>query len=109
MKSSYTLIITLILLVVFSVLTNQILENSSLGNESIKQKVLYIQAKNHLEFLQEYILSLDLNDIKNIEKLKIDDDLFQIKAQKSKEFDGYLLSVKSFDFDVRVTKKLIIK
>jgi len=36
-------------------------------------------------------------------------DLFQIKAQKSKEFDGYLLSVKSFDFDVRVTKKLIIK
>jgi len=99
----------LILLVVFSVLSNQILENSSLGNESTKQKVLYIQAKNHLEFLQEYILNLGLNDIKNIENLKIDDDLFQIKAQRSKEFNEYLLSVKSFDFDIRVTKKLIIK
>jgi len=108
-KNCYTLIITLILLVVFSTLANQILENSSLGNESIKQKVLYIQAKNHLEFLEEYILSIDLNDIKNIENLKIDDDLFEIKAQKSKEFSGYLLSIKSFDFDIRVTKKLIIK
>ncbi|QKF58735.1 hypothetical protein ACNSOO_10860 [Aliarcobacter lanthieri] len=109
MKKAYTLIITLILLVVFSLVANQILENSSLGNESLKQKVLYIQAKNHLKFLEEYILSLNLEDIESINNLKIDDDSFEIKAQKSKEFEGLLLDVKSFDFDIRVTKKLIIK
>ncbi len=47
MKKSYTLLITLILLVVFSITANQILENSSLGNESLKQKVLYIQELVH--------------------------------------------------------------
>ncbi|WP_418180258.1 hypothetical protein ACNSOL_09060 [Aliarcobacter lanthieri] len=106
MKKSYTLIITLILLVVFSIVANQILENSSLGNESLKQKVLYIQAKNHLEFLEEYLLSINLKDI---EKIQINDDSFEIKAQKSKEFEGFFLDIKSFDFDIRVTKKLIIK
>ncbi|WP_418185203.1 hypothetical protein ACNSOS_10190 [Aliarcobacter vitoriensis] len=106
MKKSYTLLITLILLVVFSISANQILENNSLGNESLKQKVLYIQAKNHLEFLEEYLLSIDLKDI---EKIEIYDDFFDIKAKKSEGFEHYLLSVQSFDFDIRVTKKLIIK
>ncbi|WP_113893216.1 hypothetical protein [Aliarcobacter vitoriensis] len=106
MKKSYTLLITLILVVVFSITANQILGNNSLGNESLKQKVLYIQAKNHLEFLEEYLLSIDLKDI---EKIEIDDDFFDIKAKKSENFEHYLLSVQSFDFDIRVTKKLIIK
>ena len=45
MKKSYVLFITLVLVVVFSVLANFILETNSLKNEAFKQKYLYLQAK----------------------------------------------------------------
>jgi len=74
MKKSYVLFITLVLVVVFSVLANFILETSSLKNEAFKQKYLYLQAKNHILFLEDYILKTELEDTKDI---KIDDDLFK--------------------------------
>ena len=53
MKKSYVLFITLVLVVVFSVLANFILETNSLKNEAFKQKYLYLQAKNHILFLKQ--------------------------------------------------------
>ena len=100
MKKSY------VLFIIFSVLANFILETNSLKNEAFKQKYLYLQAKNHILFLEDYILKTDLEDTKDI---KIDDDLFEIIAtrygeEKSKLF---FLSVKNKKFDIRLTKQIV--
>ena len=87
MKKSYVLFITLILVVVFSVLANFILETNSLKNEAFTQKYLYLQAKNHILFLEDYILKTDLEDTKDI---KIDDDLFTIVAKRYGEENSKL-------------------
>lgn len=67
---------------------------------------MYIQAKNHLIFLEEYVKSIDLKDI---ESIKIEDNLFDIKAIKSKDLKHINLYVKSFDYNVRVTKIINIE
>lgn len=104
MKKSYVLFITLVLVLVFSILLNFILEVNSLRSESFKQKHLFLQAKNHFEFLEEYFLNIDLKDLKS---LKIEDDIFEIKAQKEKEGNSFLLSVTSKEFDIRLSKKIV--
>ena len=60
----------LVLVVVFSVLANFILETNSLKNEAFKQKYLYLQAKNHILFLEDYILKTNLEDTKDINSIK---------------------------------------
>ena len=106
MKKSYVLFITLILVVVFSVLANFILETNSLKNEAFTQKYLYLQAKNHISFLEDYILKTNLEDTK---KVKIENDLFEIIAkrygdEKSKIF---FLSVQNKDFAIKLTKQIV--
>ena len=106
MKISLVLFITSILVAVFAVLANFILDTHPLKNDAFKQKYLYLQAKNHILFLEDYILKTDLEDTKDI---KIDDDLFEIIAtrygeEKSKLF---FLSVKNKKFDIRLTKQIV--
>ncbi|MBK6304115.1 MAG: hypothetical protein IPF43_09960 [Arcobacter sp.] len=106
MKKSYVLFITLILVVVFSVLANFILETNSLKNEAFKQKYLYLQAKNHILFLEDYILKTDLEDTKDI---KIDNDLFEIFAKRYGEEKSklFFLSVKNKKLNIRLTKQIV--
>ena len=77
MKKAYTLLLTIVLITIFSVLGIFILETKSLKNTNLTNQYLYIQAKNHKNFLKDYIKELDLKDINHI---KIDDDLFDICA-----------------------------
>ena len=106
MKKSYVLFITLILVVVFSVLANFILETNSLKNEAFTQKYLYLQAKNHILFLEDYILKTDLEDTKDI---KIDDDLFTIVAKRYGEENSklFFLSVQNKELNIRLTKQIV--
>lgn len=106
MKKSYVLFITLILVVVFSVLANFILETNSLKNEAFTQKYLYLQAKNHILFLEDYILKTDLEDTKDI---KIDDDLFTIVAKRYGEENSklFFLSVQDKELNIRLTKQIV--
>ena len=106
MKKSYVLFITLILVVVFSVLANFILETNSLKNEAFTQKYLYLQAKNHILFLEDYILKTDLEDTK---KVKIENDLFEIIAKRYGDENSklFFLSVKNKEFDIRLTKQIV--
>ena len=106
MKKSYVLFITLILVVVFSVLANFILETNSLKNEAFTQKYLYLQAKNHILFLEDYILKTDLEDTK---KVKIENDLFEIIAKRYGEEKSklFFLSVQNKEFDIRLTKQIV--
>ena len=106
MKKSYVLFITLILVVVFSVLANFILETNSLKNEAFTQKYLYLQAKNHILFLEDYILKTDLEDTK---KVKIENDLFEIIAKRYGEEKSkiFFLSVQNKDFAIKLTKQIV--
>ncbi len=106
MKKSYVLFITLILVVVFSVLANFILETNSLKNEAFTQKYLYLQAKNHILFLEDYILKTDLEDTKEV---KIENDLFEIIAKRYGDENSklFFLSVQNKEFDIRLTKQIV--
>lgn len=106
MKKSFTLIITIFLFSIFAYLCVEILNTKAIRSENLKNQFLYIQAKNHLNFLESYLKNIDLKDINS---LKIEDDFFNIKAQKSEDFKGYFLSVSSNDFNVRLTKKVFIQ
>ncbi|MGJ0364027.1 hypothetical protein NG776_06875 [Aliarcobacter cryaerophilus] len=109
MKKSYVLFITLVLVVVFSVLANFILETNSLKNEAFKQKYLYLQAKNHILFLEDYILKTELEDTKDTKDIKIDDDLFEIIAKRYGDENSklFFLSVQNKEFDIRLTKQIV--
>ena len=106
MKKSFTLFVTIVLFSVFTYVTFDILQTKAIKSENIKNQFLYIQAKNHISFLEDYLKNIDLKDI---DSLKVDDNFFDIKAQKSKDFAGYLLSVSSNDFNIRITRKFLIK
>lgn len=106
MKKSFTLFVTIVLFSVFTYVTFDILQTKAIKSENIKNQFLYIQAKNHIFFLEDYLKNIDLKDI---DSLKVDDNFFDIKAQKSKDFEGYLLSVSSNDSNIKITKKFLIK
>jgi len=102
MKKSFTLLITIFLLSIFSYLTISILETKSLRNTNLKNQYLYIQAKNHKEFLKSYINSIDLQDIS---KLKIEDEVFNIYAQienSSNSIYTIHLYVEAKEFDISI-------
>ncbi|MDN5062795.1 hypothetical protein [Aliarcobacter butzleri] len=52
MKRAYTLLITIVLISTFSYLGVLILETKALKNQNLSNQYLYIQAKNHLNFLK---------------------------------------------------------
>ena len=54
MKKAYTLLLTIVLITIFSVLGIFILETKSLKNTNLTNQYLYIQAKNHKNFLKDY-------------------------------------------------------
>ncbi len=106
MKKSYTLLITITLITLFSVLGIFILETKSLRSENLTNQYLYIQAKNHKNFLKDYIKSIDLTNINDFE---IEDDLFDIfaKIEKNNSIFTIHIFVKAKDYDVSLYEKII--
>ena len=99
MKKSYTLLITIVLITLFSILGIFILETKSLRAENITNQYLYIQAKNHKNFLKDYLKSIDLTNINDFE---IEDDLFKIFAKIEKNNSIFTINVfvKAKDYDI---------
>ena len=106
MKKSFSLLITIFLLTIFSYLAVSILETKSLRNTNLQNQYLYIQANNHKEFLKSYINSIDLNDINH---LNIEDDFFEIYALIKKETNSYEIDlfVKSKKYDISLHQNFI--
>lgn len=108
MKKAYTLLLTIVLITTFSVLGIFILETKSLKNTNLTNQYLYIQAKNHKNFLKNYINELDLKEITH---LKVDDDLFDIFAQIEQKGSIFYVDifVKAKDYNIslyeRITKE----
>ena len=101
MKKAYTLLLTIVLITIFSVLETKSLKNTNLTNQ-----YLYIQAKNHKNFLKDYIKELDLKDINHI---KIDDDLFDIYAKIESKDSIFTIDifVKAKDYNISLHEKMI--
>lgn len=108
MKKSYTLLITIVLITIFAYLSSLILETKALKSQNLRNQYLYIQAKNHKNFLKEYLETLDLKSFNEIE-IEIEDEFFLIHAIKSQDLKSMNLYIKSKEFDIRITEKILIK
>lgn len=106
MKRAYTLLLTITLITIFSVLGIFILETKSLRSENLINQYLYIQAKNHKNFVKEYLKSIDLNGINDFE---IKDNLFNIYAKIEKNDSIFTINifVKAKDFDISLYEKVV--
>jgi len=104
MKKSFSLLITIFLLSIFSYLAISILETKSLRNTNLLNQYLYIQAKNHKEFLKSYVNSIDLT---NINHLSIENDFFEIYSIINKKDDNFIIDlfVKSIKFDISMHER----
>jgi len=107
-KKSFTLFSTLILIFVFSILVIKIFETKAISSQNIINQYEYIQAKNHLQFLEEYISSLKSLD--TTKSIKIKDKMFDINAHMEKKGSSYEanLYVKDFKNHIRVHKTINI-
>ena len=105
MKKSYTLLISIVLITIFSYLAISILETKSLRPTNLSNQYLYIQGKNHLEFFKSYIKSIDLIDISQLE---IKDDFFDIYAEIEKKDSIFTIEifVKAKDYDISLYEKI---
>lgn len=102
MKKSFVLLLSIILITLFSYLSIKIATTKSIKNENEVNQYLYIQAKNHKEFLKEYINSLA--NLNTIEHLSIADDFFVIEAFIEKQTSNFHIQiyVKSKYYDISV-------
>ena len=106
MKRSYTLLITIIIISLFSFLAISILQTKSLRAENLTNQYLYIQAKNHKNFLKDYLRSIDLEGITSFE---IEDEIFKIYAKIEKNNSIFTINVfvKAKDYDISLHEKVI--
>ena len=105
MKKAYTLLLTIVLITIFSILSIFILETKSLRSTNLTNQYLYIQAKNHKNFLKSYIHELDLKEINH---LKVEDDLFDISAQIEQKGSIFNIDifVKAKDYDISIYERI---
>lgn len=108
MKKAFTLFSVLILVFIFSILAVKIYEVKSISSINIINKYKYIQAKNHLVFLEEYIKSL--SDYSSFKKITIEDENYSINAYVKEEINFYEIElvVKANDHDIRVQRVITI-
>jgi len=106
MKKAYTLLLTIVLITTFSVLGVFILETKSLRSTNLTNQYLYIQAKNHKNFLKDYLKSIDLSGINH---LKIEDDLFDIYAKIESKDSIFTIDifVKAKDYNISLYERVI--
>ena len=106
MKKAYTLLITIVLITSFSVLGVFIIQTKALKSENLTNQYLYIQGKNHLNFFKEYIKELDLKEINH---LQVEDDLFDIYAKIELNDSKYIahIYIKTKDFDITLYERVI--
>lgn len=109
-KKAFTLFSTLILVALFSVLIIKIFEVKSLSSHNILYQHSYIQAKNHLRFLESYIHSL--SELNHLDTLEFKEGYFTMHANiqtlGNQQFE-IEMSAQSHKEDVRVYKKIVVQ
>ncbi len=109
MIKSFTLFSTIILVFIFSIISVNLYELKSINSLNTQSQYKYIQAKNHLYFLEKYIKTLE--NIETLDKIQIENTKFKIIAlfEKISEKEYEIeMSVKANDFNVRVYKTILL-
>ncbi len=109
MIKSFTLFSTILLIFIFSIISINLYELKSINSSNIQNQYKYIQAKNHLFFLEKYINTLD--NFESLDKIQIENTKFNIIALLKKISENKYeieMSVKAIDFNVRVHKSIFI-
>ncbi len=109
MIKSFTLFSTIILVFIFSIISINLYELKSINSLNTQNQYKYIQAKNHLLFLEKYINTLD--NLESLDKIQVQNDKFEITALikkiSEKKFEIEMF-VKALDFNVRVYKTIFL-
>ncbi len=109
MIKSFTLFSTIILVFIFSIISINLYELKSINSLNIQNQYKYIQAKNHLLFLEKYINTLD--NFESLDKIQVQNEKFEIIASikkiSEKKFEIEMF-VKALDFNVRVYKTIFL-
>ena len=104
MKKSYSLLIIMVLILLFSSLIIFVFEIKSLRSENIKNEYLFTQATLHEQFLIQ--LTEHIKQDTTIEKLEFEEGLFTLKVtQSATQFE---LEVSANDYPIRLHKTIII-
>ena len=80
MKKSFSLLISLILISIFSFLGIFIIETKSMTIENKNNLYLESQSKLHLDFFKSYIKTLDLKT-ECLENIELNDDIYKLSAR----------------------------
>jgi len=106
MKKSFTLLSTILLVFVFASLSIYLYELKSINSVNITNQYLYIQGKNHLDFLEEYLEQIPSLDKTN--KIEIENEHFLIYSHIKKQVSNYELDlyVKSKTHNISLHKKI---
>lgn len=99
MKKSFSLLITILLITIFSFLSIFIIETKSISINNLNNLYLQSQTKLHLNFFKDYIKSLDLkNDC--TKKITIVDEIYTFEAdlnyQNSCQEKNNIITVETF-------------
>ena len=107
MKKSFVLLFTLILITLFSLVAVNIFEVKSLSSINILKQHNYLQAKNYLKFLEEYLQHLD--DLSSINSIEIPNENFNILAKIKRVNEHYEIEliVVNLASNIRLYKKII--
>ncbi|MGM0518073.1 MAG: hypothetical protein ACQERD_00350 [Campylobacterota bacterium] len=110
-KKAFSLMITLLLVSIFSFLSINILQTKAFSNKTLELKYLYIQAKNHKDFLKSYIKTLKKSKLETVEKITLDDSFFNIEAFLNKKDSKFLVDIfiKSKNHNVSLHDSFILE
>lgn len=100
------LLITILFLSIFSYISILILQTKAISNRNIENQYLYIQAKNHIDFLKNYLNSIELKDI---DKIEIKDNIFKIYAKIETQEEHHIIDmfVKAKNYDISIYERVI--
>ncbi|RXJ87213.1 hypothetical protein [Arcobacter sp. CECT 8985] len=106
MKKAFSLLFTILVITILALVSVKIFQARAITNVNLVNQYLYIQANNHLDFLQEYIKHL--KNLKNNDEIIIENKKFNIEAKVKKDTKlKIFMSVSAKDYNIRVTRTLI--
>lgn len=104
MKKSYSLLLTLFLILIFSFLGVFIINTKSFSINNNNNSYLQAQGKLHLIFLKNYIKSIDLKK-ECFENLDMNIDNYKLKANLNYEKSCINSEINKITVDIFVNKK----
>lgn len=104
MKKSFSLLITLTLITIFSFLGIFIIETKSISIENTNNLYLESQSRVHLNFFKSYIKTLDLKK-ECLNEIEIVDDIYKLTANLAYKEDCSINKSNSVTIDIFINSK----